>query len=94
MLTPAWWERRSTINNDAIHPSGAPADRATSRLGSSVQVKSQVSGNEDLHIDGTVEGLVQLDERKVTVRATARLTADITAREVAWHTVSRSRAVS
>lgn len=47
-------------------------------------MKGQVSGNEDLYIDGTVEGLVQLDERKVTVGATARLTADITAREVAW----------
>jgi cytoskeletal protein CcmA (bactofilin family) len=33
-------------------------------------------------IEGTVEGLVQLDERKLTVGATAKLTADILAREV------------
>jgi len=33
-------------------------------------------------IDGSVEGLIQLDERKLTVGATAKLTADIIAREV------------
>jgi cytoskeletal protein CcmA (bactofilin family) len=45
-------------------------------------VKGEISGNEDLHIDGTVEGLVQLDERKLTVGATAKLTADVIAGEV------------
>jgi cytoskeletal protein CcmA (bactofilin family) len=45
-------------------------------------VKGEISGNEDLHIDGAVEGLVQLDERKVTIGATAKLTADIIAGEV------------
>jgi cytoskeletal protein CcmA (bactofilin family) len=45
-------------------------------------VKGEISGNEDLVIEGTVEGLVQLDERKLTVGAAAKLTADIIAREV------------
>ena len=45
-------------------------------------MKGEISGNEDLDIDGTVEGLVHLDERKLTVGATARLTADIIAGEV------------
>jgi cytoskeletal protein CcmA (bactofilin family) len=44
-------------------------------------VKGEISGNEDLYIDGTVEGLVQLDERKLTVGATAKLTADVIAGE-------------
>jgi len=63
-------------------PTEAMADRATARLGSSLHVKGEIWGNEDLYIDGTVEGLVHLDERKVTVGATARLTADIIAGEV------------
>jgi cytoskeletal protein CcmA (bactofilin family) len=42
-------------------------------------VKGEISGNEDLYIDGTVEGLAQLDERKVTIGATAKLTANIIA---------------
>jgi cytoskeletal protein CcmA (bactofilin family) len=70
------------MNNDAIRPTGPTADRATARLGASMHVKGEISGNEDLHIDGTVEGLVHLDERKLTLGATAKLTADVIAGEV------------
>src|SRR6267154_2155541 len=80
--TPAFWERTPKMNNDAIRPSEATADRATARLGPSLHVKGEISGNEDLYIDGTVEGLVHLDERKLTIGATAKLTADIIAGEV------------
>ena len=65
-----------------MRPLGATADRATARLGSSLHVKGEISGNEDLLIDGSVEGLIQLDERKLTVGTTAKVTADIIAREV------------
>ena len=70
------------MSTDAMRPLGATADRATARLGASLHVKGEISGNEDLLIDGSVEGLVQLDERKLTVGATAKVTADIIAREV------------
>jgi cytoskeletal protein CcmA (bactofilin family) len=55
---------------------------ATARLGASLHIKGEISGNEDLQIDGSVEGLVQLDDRKLTVGASARVTADLIAREV------------
>jgi len=42
-------------------------------------VKGEISGDEDLHIDGTVKGAVQLGEGKLTVGATANVTADIIA---------------
>jgi cytoskeletal protein CcmA (bactofilin family) len=79
---PAAWEGTTAMSTDAMRPLGATADRATARLGASLHVKGEISGNEDLLIDGTVEGLVQLDERKLTVGATAKVTADIVAREV------------
>ena len=60
----------------------ATADRATGWLGSSLRVKGDIIGTEDLLIDGSVEGLIQLDERKLTVGKTANLTADINARDV------------
>jgi cytoskeletal protein CcmA (bactofilin family) len=47
-----------------------------------LHIKGEISGNEDLHIDGSVEGLVQLEDRKLTVGASAKLTADVVAREV------------
>jgi cytoskeletal protein CcmA (bactofilin family) len=80
--TPAFWESTPKMNNDAIPPTEATADRATARLGPSLHVKGEISGNEDLYIDGTVEGVVHLDERKLTVGATAMLTADVIAGEV------------
>jgi cytoskeletal protein CcmA (bactofilin family) len=55
---------------------------STARLGSSLHVKGEITGNEDLAIDGSVEGLVHLEDRKLTVGASAKLTADIIAREV------------
>jgi len=78
----ATWEDKPAMSTDAIRPLGATADRATARLGASLHVKGEISGNEDLVVDGSVEGLIQLDERKLTVGATAKVTADIIAREV------------
>jgi cytoskeletal protein CcmA (bactofilin family) len=82
---PAPWEGTTKMNKDVVRPAGATANCATSRLGPSLHVKGEISGNEDLHIDGTVEGLVHLDERKLTVGATAKLTADVIAGEVIVH---------
>jgi cytoskeletal protein CcmA (bactofilin family) len=79
---PATWEGTNAMSTDAMRPLGATSDRAIARLGSSLHVKGEISGNEDLLIDGSVEGLVQLDERKLTIGATAKVTADIIAREV------------
>src|SRR5438132_9361659 len=82
MPTLASWEETTKMNKDVVPAAGAMAGRATARLGSSLHVKGEVSGNEDLLIDGSLEGLVQLDERKLTVGTTAKLTADIIAGEV------------
>jgi cytoskeletal protein CcmA (bactofilin family) len=65
-----------------MRPVGATSDRASARLGASLHVKGEISGNEDLQIDGTVEGLVNLEDRKLTVGAAAKVTADVVAREV------------
>src|SRR5258708_17040607 len=72
---PATWEDKPAMSTDAMRPLGATADRATARLGASLHVKGEISGNEDLLIDGSVEGLIQLDERKLTVRPSAKVTA-------------------
>jgi cytoskeletal protein CcmA (bactofilin family) len=79
---PASWEGTTKMNKDVMRPTGATADSVTARLGSNLHVKGEITGNEDLYIDGTVEGAVQLGEGKLTVGATANVTADIIAREV------------
>jgi len=75
----ASWEGTTKMNTDVTRPAVEKADRAPSRIGSSLHLKGEISGNEDLDIDGTVEGLVDIDEWKLTVGATAKLTADIIA---------------
>src|SRR5712692_8063435 len=67
-------------STDAMRPMDAPANRAAGWLGSSLHVKGDITGSEDLLIDGSVEGQIQLDERKLTVGTTAKLTADINVR--------------
>jgi len=78
---PASWEDKN-MSTDAIRPLASTPVGSTARLGASLHVKGEISGNEDLHLDGSVEGLIQLEERKLTVGASAKLTADVVAREV------------
>jgi cytoskeletal protein CcmA (bactofilin family) len=83
---PAAPEPKNPLTNKesavAMRPLEAKAEGATGWLGSSLHVKGDIIGTEDLLIDGSVEGLIQLDERKLTVGKTAKLTADINARDV------------
>jgi len=59
-----------------------PAATTGARLGPSLHVKGEITGGEDLHVDGGVEGVVSLEDRKLTVGATAKIAADIVAREI------------
>src|SRR6202041_2217269 len=74
-------EARTMSPIETSYPS-AGSTSATARLGSSLHFKGEISGNEDLHVDGSVEGLIHLDDRKLVVGASAKVTADVIAREV------------
>jgi cytoskeletal protein CcmA (bactofilin family) len=73
------WSKKNT---DEMSPLDATAEYGTGRLGSSLQVKGEITGTEDLQIDGSVEGQIHLDERKLTVGPAAKVTADVEARDV------------
>ena len=51
-------------------------------IGQSIQVKGELTGNEDLIIDGQVDGKIHLEEHHLTIGANARITADVRARGV------------
>jgi cytoskeletal protein CcmA (bactofilin family) len=70
------------MSTDALRPSANSSSSATARLGASLHVKGEITGHEDLLVDGSVEGLIQLEDRKLTVGSTAKVTADVIAREV------------
>jgi cytoskeletal protein CcmA (bactofilin family) len=78
-----WGQKKpDTKSTDVMGSLDAAADHDTGWLGSSLHVKGDITGTEDLQIDGSVQGLIQLDERKLTVGTTAKVNADINARDV------------
>ena len=51
-------------------------------IGKSVVVKGELSGSEDLYLDGEVEGSIELRNNSLTVGPHGRIRANIQAREV------------
>jgi cytoskeletal protein CcmA (bactofilin family) len=55
--------------------------RTTSCLGPGLQIKGEITGNEDLNLDSKVEGLVSIGGFRLTVGPSAHVVADVVARE-------------
>jgi len=71
----------------AIHvlkeaPSLPPQQPSGSRMGASLRIKGEITGNEDLVVNGSVDGLIQMEGGKLTVGAGAKIAADILAAEI------------
>jgi cytoskeletal protein CcmA (bactofilin family) len=60
----------------------APAARNMACLGESIEIKGKISGEEDLQVDGKIEGPVSLHGQRLTVGRTGHLNSEIIAREV------------
>jgi cytoskeletal protein CcmA (bactofilin family) len=61
---------------------GDAAEKSTAQFGRSIFVKGEVSGSEDLTVDGQVEGRISLADHTLTVGPNATVCADITAKVV------------
>jgi cytoskeletal protein CcmA (bactofilin family) len=59
-----------------------PAGEAAAVIGKSVQIRGEVKGNEDLLVEGTVEGTISLTESRLTIGSHAHVKANLTARDV------------
>jgi cytoskeletal protein CcmA (bactofilin family) len=62
------------------HPASRPGGQAT--IGRSITIRGEVSGDEDLVIEGRVDGSVTLGQHAVTVGPDGKVKAQITARVV------------
>ena len=51
-------------------------------IGRSVTIRGELSGKEDLYMDGVVEGTISLPESRLTVGPNARVLADIDVHDV------------
>ncbi len=59
-----------------------PARGGIATIGKSLSIKGQISGTEDLYIDGEVEGTVELKDHNITVGPNGRVNANLHGRDV------------
>ena len=70
------------MSTDALRPLSTSPSGNTARLGASLHVKGEITGSEDLFIDGNVEGKVTFRNAVLTVGPNASVKGDIDAREI------------
>ncbi len=61
---------------------GGTSVRSSARLGASIAIKGQVTGTEDLQIDGKIDGPISLKGHELIVGPTAQLNSEIHAGEL------------
>jgi cytoskeletal protein CcmA (bactofilin family) len=81
-----------TAGETPAHSSGAPTrvatdthghtGRETVNIGKSVVIKGELSGSEDLTIEGQVDGKIELRENVLTIGPNARIKAQVFAKSV------------
>ena len=73
----------ATASNPAPQADNRPATtRSSAMIGPSIEIKGTVTGEEDLVIQGKVEGSIELGAHELTVGESGKVNADITARTV------------
>ena len=70
------------FNSPSSSKLGSTPSRSVARLGSTIQIKGQVTGSEDLQIDGIVDGPISLKGHELTVGSDAKLTSEIHAGDI------------
>ena len=63
-------------------PNTPATARSAAMIGPSISIKGEVSGEQDLHIQGKVEGTINLNGNQVSVGDSGKVHADIRAKEV------------
>ena len=81
------WKRTEEESSPEFPARGArepspPSDRPPARLGPSVTIRGDLTGEEDLLIEGQLEGEVVVRQHSVTVGRSGRLTADVYGKRV------------
>jgi cytoskeletal protein CcmA (bactofilin family) len=57
-------------------------ENVPARIGKTIVIRGEVKGNEDLVVDGRVEGTVSLSESRLTIGPTADVAADLSAKDI------------
>ena len=66
-------------------PKADPYRAEVAHIGKSVLVKGELSGSEDLYLDGEVEGTIILKDHALIIGPNGRIRANVTAKDVTIH---------
>jgi cytoskeletal protein CcmA (bactofilin family) len=82
--SPAQWSKSSAgpFNANASESPSSPTAHSLACLGATLKIEGKITSEEDLLIDGKVQGPISLQGRRLTVGRTAELNSEVTAREV------------
>jgi cytoskeletal protein CcmA (bactofilin family) len=69
-------------NSSAAYRAPAAATGKSAILGATIRVKGEITGDENLLIEGHVEGSVSLSAHELTIEKTGKVHANITARTI------------
>jgi cytoskeletal protein CcmA (bactofilin family) len=61
---------------------GTPGARSLACIGGSLEIKGRITADEDLQIDGNVEGPVSIRGHRLTIGRSGQLNSEVTAREL------------
>jgi cytoskeletal protein CcmA (bactofilin family) len=75
-------ESKTGPSATATPNSSGPNVRTPAYLGPGLKINGQITGDEDLKIDGRVEGPISLGHHRLTVGQTAQVRGEIVAREI------------
>ncbi len=76
------WKRNQRFAARGAREPSPPSDRPPACLGPSVTIRGDLTGEEDLLIEGQLEGEVVVRQHSVTVGRSGRLTADVYGKRV------------
>jgi cytoskeletal protein CcmA (bactofilin family) len=80
-LSPATATPPKDVHRPAVE--AHPAD--VGHIGKSVVIRGELTGNEDLYLDGEIEGNINLRDHKLVIGPNGKIKATITARDVVVH---------
>ncbi len=82
------WDKREAggrPNDAAVNPTFTPDAGRSGRIvniGPSIQIKGELQGDEDLTIDGRVEGKIELRDHNLTIGPNGKIKADLHAKTI------------
>ena len=84
------WDKKDTGTRTGAEPGVNPTygpefgrgGRSVVNIGPSIQIKGELQGDEDLTIDGRIEGKINLREHNLTIGPNAKIRADLYAKTI------------